>query len=64
MDVLLEVPSKLFRCEGMLLTSITYCSVIQVEQISQLSAFLDAEVEYHRQTADILQGMAETMHQR
>lgn len=35
-----------------------------VEQISQLSAFLDAEYEYHRQTADILQTMSELMRQR
>ena len=37
---------------------------MQTDQILQLSAFVDAEVDYHRQSVDILQRLLESLRER
>ena len=37
---------------------------MQTDQILQLSAFIDAEVEYHRQSVDVLQRLLESLRER
>jgi len=40
------------------------CCVVQTDQILQLSAFIDAEVDYHRQSVDVLQRLLESLKER
>ena len=37
---------------------------IQTDQILQLSAFIDAEVDYHHQSVDVLQSLLESLRER
>jgi len=37
---------------------------VQMDQIMQLSAFIDAEVDYHRQSVDVLQRLLESLKER
>lgn len=41
-----------------------YFLTFQVEQISQLCAFVDAQLDFHRQTAQILEGLADKLKER